>query len=158
MRRIALPVLASLVLGISVFPASPLRADPTEETPGASAADSDYTAGKKAVEAKDWKSAVRVLSKAELQDDRNPDLQNLLGYAYRNSGNFDLAFKHYEKALALNPRHRGAHEYVGEAYLLVGNLVKAEEHLGTLKEICLIPCEEYDDLKEKVDEYRKKRR
>jgi len=26
------------------------------------------------------------------------------------------AFEHYERALKLNPRHRGAHEYVGEAY------------------------------------------
>src|SRR3972149_10628655 len=31
----------------------------------------------------------------------------------------DLAFKYYERALAINPRHRGAHEYVGEAYLSV---------------------------------------
>jgi Flp pilus assembly protein TadD len=158
MRRNALTALAPLVFGLSIFAASSLRADPTEETPSAGAADSDYTAGKKAVQAKDWKNAIRLLSKAELQDDRNSDLHNLLGYAYRNSGDFDLAFKHYGQALALNPRHRGAHEYVGEAYLLVGNLAKAEEHLGALREICLLPCEEYDDLKEKIDEYRKSRR
>ncbi len=158
MPRIALNGLAPLALGFLFLAASPLRADPGEETPGAGAAASDYVAGRKAAEAKDWKNAIRLLGKAELQDDRNPDLQNLLGYAYRNSGNFDLAFKHYEKALALNPRHRGAHEYVGEAYLLVGNLVKAEEHLQALREICLIPCEEYADLKAKIDEYRKGRR
>ena len=158
MPPIALNGLAPLVLGLLFFAVSPLRANPAEETPGAGAADSDYVAGKKAAEAKDWKNAIRLLGKAELQDNRNPDLQNLLGYAYRNSGNFDLAFKHYQRALALNPRHRGAHEYVGEAYLLVGNLVKAEEHLGALREICLIPCEEYADLKAKIDEYRKKRR
>ncbi|HMG60055.1 MAG TPA: tetratricopeptide repeat protein [Burkholderiales bacterium] len=155
MRRVALTALAPLVLGLLFLSASPLRADPGEETPGAGAADSDYAAGKKAAEARDWKGAIRLLGKAELQDDRNPDLQNLLGYAYRNSGNFDLAFKHYERALALNPRHRGAHEYVGEAYLLVGNLVKAEEHLGALRQICLIPCEEYADLKAKIDAYRR---
>jgi tetratricopeptide (TPR) repeat protein len=158
MPRIALNVLAPLALGLLFLAASPLRADPGEETPSAGATDSDYVAGKKAAEAKDWKNAIRLLGKAGLQDDRNPDLQNLLGYAYRNSGNFDLAFKHYERALALNPRHRGAHEYVGEAYLLVGNLAKAEEHLGALREICLIPCEEYADLKAKIDEYRKGRR
>jgi len=53
-------------------------------------------------------------------------------------------------------RHRGAHEYVGEAYLLVGNLAKAEEHLNALKTICLIPCEEYEDLKRAVAEYRQR--
>ena len=73
-------------------------------------------------EAKDWTSAIQFLSKAEVQDDRNPDLENLLGYAYRNIGRFDEAFRHYEVALRLNPRHRGAHEYIGEAYLMVNNL------------------------------------
>jgi hypothetical protein len=56
------------------------------------------------------------------------------------------AFAHYKRALELNPRHRGAHEYVGEAYLLVGALAKAEEHLAALQRICLLPCEELADL------------
>jgi hypothetical protein len=54
----------------------------------------------------------------------------------------------------LSPRHRGAHEYVGEAYLMAGNLARAEEHLAKLREICLVPREEYDDLRKKVEEYR----
>ena len=86
----------------------------------------------KAIEAKDWSGAIRFLSSAALRDTRNADIQNYLGYAYRNAGNLDLAFQHYDKALKLSPRHRGAHEYVGEAYLIVGNLAKAEEHLAAL--------------------------
>jgi tetratricopeptide (TPR) repeat protein len=89
-------------------------------------------------------------------DTRNADIQNYLGYAYRNAGQLDLAFRHYQRALQLNPRHRGAHEYVGEAYLVVHNLAKAEEHLAALQKICLIPCEEYADLKQKIAEYRGK--
>ena len=96
------------------------------------------------------------LSSAALRDTRNADIQNYLGFAYRNSGNLDLAFRHYEKALKLSPRHRGAHEYVGEAYLMAGNLAKAEEHLAALKEICLIECEEYADLREKIAAYRER--
>jgi len=38
----------------------------------------------------------------------------------------------------------------------VGNLAKAEEHLNALKTICLIPCEEYEDLKRAVAEYRQR--
>ena len=68
----------------------------------------------------------------------------------------DLAFKHYERALQLNPRHRGAHEYLGEAYLMVNELAKAEAHLSALKTICLIPCEEYTDLEKAIAEYRRK--
>jgi len=57
--------------------------------------------------------------------------------------------------LKLNPRHRGAHEYLGEAYLMINNLAKAEEHLAALQRICLLPCAEYGDLEKKVAAYRK---
>jgi hypothetical protein len=42
----------------------------------------------------------------------------------------DLAFKYYEQALAINPRHRGAHEYVGEAYLMVEQSGQGREAFG----------------------------
>jgi tetratricopeptide (TPR) repeat protein len=86
---------------------------------------------------------------------RDTDIENYLGYAYRNLGEMPLAFKHYSRALQLNPRHRGAHEYLGEAYLMIKNLAKAKEHLAALQSICLLPCAEYGDLEKKVAEYRK---
>jgi Flp pilus assembly protein TadD len=131
------------------------RADPGEEDPRTSSAGSDYAVGKKAVEAKDWKSAIERLNKALLQDDRNPDIQNLLGYAYRNAGQLDSAFKHYQRALELNPRHRGAREYLGEAYLMANDVQKAQEQLAALRQICLIPCEEYEDLEKAITAYSK---
>jgi tetratricopeptide (TPR) repeat protein len=132
-------------------------AAPVDDDPAASRLDPDYAAGKQAIEARDWRAAIKSLSSAALRDTRNADIQNYLGYAHRNAGEFELAFKYYDRALTLNPRHRGAHEYVGEAYLMVNNIAKAEEHLAALQKICLIPCEEFDDLKEKIDAYRKDR-
>ena len=131
-------------------------ADPAEDDAAAAKLDPDYAAGKQAIDTKDWSTAIKSLNSAALRDTRNADLQNYLGYAYRNAGQLDLAFRHYQRALQLNPRHRGAHEYVGEAYLIVHNLAKAEEHLVALQKICLIPCEEYADLKKKIMEYRGK--
>lgn len=151
-RRI--PALLPLVPALAIFAASAVWADPTVETPGGASVSSDYVLGKKAVDAKDWAKAIELLSRAEVQDDRNPDLENLLGYAYRNIGRFDEAFRHYRKALRLNPRHRGAHEYIGEAYLMLNNLPKAEEHLAALKQICLIVCEESEDLEKAITVYR----
>jgi tetratricopeptide (TPR) repeat protein len=66
----------------------------------------------------------------------------------------DAAFQYYRQALALNPRHRGAHRHLGEAYLAIGNLAGAEQHLAALERICLIPCEEYDALKAALALYR----
>jgi len=155
-RRVAACACAAFVFA-SVFVAVPRSAaDPGEQDPATSAAGSDYAAGKKAVEAKDWKSAIERLNKALLQDDRNPDIQNLLGYAYRNAGQLDPAFKHYRRALELNPRHRGAREYLGEAYLMANDVQKAQEQLAALRQICLIPCEEYEDLEKAITAYSKR--
>lgn len=144
-----------LCLGLALIPTLSLAAG-TEEQPGAPELDPEYAVGKKAIEAKDWNAAIKALSSAALRDTRNADIQNYLGYAYRNSGDLALAFRHYEKALRLSPRHRGAHEYAGEAYLMVGDLAKAEGHLEALRAICLIPCEEFEDLKAKIVAYRQR--
>jgi Flp pilus assembly protein TadD len=117
----------------------------------------DAVAGKKAVEAKDWKQAVQLLSKAAAAEPDNAEVQNWLGFAQRKQGNLDAAFAAYGKALKLNPRLKAAHEYIGEAYLISGNVPKAEQHLAELQKLCTpIPCEEYKDLRRAVDEYKKK--
>jgi len=144
---------ASLLVGVALY-ATPALADPTEDETESARIDPDYAAGKQAIEAKDWPTAIRTLSSAALRDTRNADIQNYLGFAYRNAGEMTQAFEHYERALKLNPRHRGAHEYAGEAYLLIDNLPKAEEHIAALRAICVIPCEELEDLQAKVSAYR----
>ena len=138
-----------LILAVSLS----VQADPGDEE---DKGDPDYARGRQAVEAKDWPAAIRLLSSAALRDTRNADIQNYLGYAYRNSGELSAAFKHYSRALELNPRHRGAHEYVGEAYLMIRNPQKAEEHVAALKKICLIPCAELGHLQKALAEYRQK--
>ncbi len=121
--------------------------------------DPDYVAGKKAVESQDWKKAIDLLSKAMKTVSNNSEAHNLLGYAYRKSGNFDASFIQYDQALKLDPANKHAHEYIGEAYLLTGNLPKAEQHLAELQRLCSpIPCEEYKELKLAVDAYKKARK
>lgn len=118
--------------------------------------DPDYAQAEKAIEAKDWDKAIDLLTQAVARDEKNADIYNYLGYAERNRGNLDIAFKYYDRALALNPKHRGAHEYVGEAYLLTGNLPKAEEQLAALDKLCFFSCSEYRELKEKIAEFKQK--
>jgi Tfp pilus assembly protein PilF len=118
--------------------------------------DPNYAAGMKAVEAMNWQAALDAFNKVVAKDPGNANAQNYLGYVYRNSGQFDLAFKHYDEALRLNPKHRGAHEYLGEAYLMVNKLDKAEEQLRELDRLCFFGCEEYNDLKKAVAEYKQR--
>ena len=124
--------------------------------PAETPVDPNYAAGKQALAANDWKAATEAFRKAVEKAPGNANAQNLLAYAYRKSGNLDMAFKHYNEALRLDPDHRGAHEYIGEAYLMAGNLAKAEEHLKVLDRLCLFGCEEYSLLKKSVADYRQK--
>jgi tetratricopeptide (TPR) repeat protein len=107
---------------------------------------------------KDWTGAAGVLKEALSANPNNPDYHNLYAYSLRKSSNPDmnLVFKHYNEALRLDPKHKGAHEYIGEAYLMVGNVTKAKEHLGQLDKLCFFSCSEYTDLKKSIAEYETK--
>lgn len=141
-------------LAVSIALATPLAlADATDEA-DLSAMDVDYAAARRAIDAREWSEAARRFRLAEARYPDNADLQNYLGYAYRKLGQYEPAFDHYKHALALDPRHRGAHEYIGETYLLVGDLESAQRHVAALRDICLLPCEELDDLQKAVAAYR----
>ena len=118
--------------------------------------DPDLDSAAKAIKAKEYERAITHLNAVVARDKQNAEAYNLLGYSERMRGNLDAAFKHYDRALAIDPKHRGAHEYVGEAYLLAGNLPKAEEQLAILDKLCFFSCEEYRDLKTAIVAYRAK--
>jgi len=152
MKSILSSVAVTLALAVASTPAMPAaEPDPLDVLVGNNP---DFAQGKRAVEARDWKAAIKWLTAADKRGGRNADIQNYLGFAYRNDGQLDASFKHYEQALKIDPRHRGAHEYIGEAYLMTRNLAKAEEHLAALKRACPAVCEEYDDLSKKIADYR----
>jgi Flp pilus assembly protein TadD len=117
--------------------------------------DPDFKAGKKALGAGNWSGAIAAFELAALRDPTNADIQNYIGYAYRRLRQMGPAIGHYEKALMLNSRHRSAHEHLGEAYLVLGEPAKAQQLLTALENLCLLPCEEYDDLKRAIMTYKK---
>jgi tetratricopeptide (TPR) repeat protein len=117
--------------------------------------DPDFKAGKKALRAENWNGAIAAFGYAALRDPTNADIQNYIGYAYRRLRQMGLAIGHYQKALMLNSRHRSAHEHLGEAYLVLGEPARAQQQLAALENLCLIPCEEYEDLKRAIAAYRR---
>ncbi|MDA0237656.1 MAG: tetratricopeptide repeat protein [Proteobacteria bacterium] len=107
--------------------------------------------GKAALQEEDWSAAIIIFEQA-LQDlSGSADLQNFLGYAYRKSGDLAKALNHYELALKINPDHKGALEYLGEAYITLGDLKSAKIQLERLKHLCSpIPCEELKELQQAI--------
>ncbi len=61
---------------------------------------------------------------------------------------------YYDQALTIDPKHKGANEYLGELYLKLGQLEKAEAQLARLDDICTFGCEEYDELKAAIETYK----
>jgi tetratricopeptide (TPR) repeat protein len=115
--------------------------------------DTDFAAGKKALAAEDWNGAITTLRLALMRDPRNADIWNYIGYAHRRLRQWGPAMQHYQQALTFNQRHRGAHGHLGELYLVLGDLGKAEEHRAALQRICVIACVELGDLERTIAIY-----
>lgn len=120
-----------------------------EDTPSNMAPAAEWlVAPRAAIAAQDWPRALAELQTALKSHPTDADVHNLLGYSHRKSAPPDLgrAFFHYHEALRLNPAHRAAREYLGEAYLQAGQPEKAREQLDALERLCGRDCEEYRDL------------
>ena len=112
--------------------------------------ESNFDLGVKAVEAKDFGRALGLLGKVVRADPRNADAWNWIGFSNRKLKRLKASLVAYKKALAIDPDHRGANEYLGELYLTTGDLAKARVRLDKLDSICFFGCEEYDDLKRAI--------
>lgn len=108
------------------------------------------------VEQSQYAEAIPLLKQVVAAEPNNADAYNLLGYSHRKLGDFDSALGYYQSALKFKPQHLGANEYLGELYLQMGDLEKAEERLKVLDWACLFGCEEYTELKEAIEAYKAK--
>lgn len=115
--------------------------------PSVPAPASELTQARQLIGQKKWSGAVDVLGSFTRANPGNADGFNLLGYSLRHLKRYDESLAAYNKALTIDPKHRGAHEYIGEAYIQLGQLDKAKQHLDALDKLCFLPCEEYRDLK-----------
>ncbi len=147
-----------LVAGLALSFGNVMAAGTSSTSSSRPSVSPEFKAGKKAVKEGNFQSALVHLNKANVKNPKNADIHNLLGYSYRKLGNTDKAFEHYHIALQIKPKHRGANEYLGELYLETDQLAKAEERLEVLDQACSWGCEEYDDLKEAIEEYKEKKR
>ena len=91
-----------------------------------------------------YAKAQKLLIKSNEKKPNKPDTLNYLGFTTRKLGDFENGEKYYLQGLALDPKHKGINEYLGELYVATNRHNLAVERLGVL-EGC--NCEEYDQLK-----------
>ena len=118
--------------------------------------DPNYTKARSLIDAGSYAEAIPLLEKVVAAQPKSADAFNHLGYSHRKIGQIDAAFRNYQRALELQPKHLGANEYLGELYLELGELSKAEERLDVLDDACFFGCEEYSELKELIKDYKKR--
>ena len=156
MKNAAMTVLLVVACSLGHTPA--VHAEDTPSNMGSGASE-QLVAARSAIAAKDWSRAIRELNAALKLEPRNADVHNLLDYSHRKQARPDLAkaFEHYKLALQIDPAHKGAHEYIGEAYLMDQRPAEAEKHLAQLAHLCgNLTCEEYVDLAEAIAAHKAK--
>ena len=110
-----------------------------------------YRDAVRAVKAKEFRTAIKLLNKVIDEQPRHPDALNYLGFSHRKMGDYARGVSYYKKALSLDAAHRGANEYLGQAYVELGNIAGAEIQLASLEKICGMGCDEYKSLKQAID-------
>ncbi len=139
--------LLAFVLSVALVPAAMAAGSSSSSKP------SKFAVAEKAVKAGNYTRAIELLQQVVAGDARNADAWNYLGFSQRKLERFEQALGSYQKALAINPEHRGANEYLGELYLRTGELAKAKERLEKLDDVCTFGCGEFDDLKQAIKVY-----
>ena len=117
-----------------------------------------YERAKVYIEEDNFKKSLKVLKALTKREDlagSRADIYNLLGFSYRklNKPDLDKSFAAYMMAIELEPAHIGAHEYLGELYLMLGNQSKALEILAKLEVLAGKSSKEYLDLEKAIKQY-----
>ena len=117
-----------------------------------------YEKAEKMIKDESFEKSIKLLKKLIRREDLSgfrADIYNLLGYSYRKSNKPDLdkSFSTYMMALEIDPNHLGAHEYLGELYLMRGDKSKAQEMLNKLELLAGKDSDEYRELKEEINKF-----
>ena len=93
---------------------------------------------------KRYERALKFLVVSNKNKPNKADTLNYLGFTTRKLGDFENGEKYYLQGLAIDPKHKGINEYLGELYVATNRHNLAVDRLEVLKGC---GCEEYDQLK-----------
>lgn len=113
--------------------------------------DTLYEAGARLAKGGRYGEAITVLGYIENKAD--PRVLNYLGYSHRKAGRITVGLGYYQEALRINPDFTLAREYLGEAYLSLGDVASAQNQLNEIEKRCGKGCEEYTLLADQIAAY-----
>jgi tetratricopeptide (TPR) repeat protein len=113
----------------------------------------DYGTAVRLIHHEKYADAIPYLNRALQARPNSADVLNYLGYTHRMLGDYPGSLDFYSRALARDPDHKGAHEYLGELYLKMNRLTDARAQLAELTRLCSDSCEEKDVLTKAIADY-----
>ena len=158
------PLMLAVAALAAVLMLMPMMAQAAGSYSGSSSGGSGYTVdavskdmrkAQSLINKQDYAGALTFLEAEIRKTPDNADAWNLTGYASRKLGDYAASEKAYDKALAIDPAHKGALEYKGELYLTLGNLAGAEALLARLSKGCSFNCKEKKQLAAAIEAFKK---
>jgi tetratricopeptide (TPR) repeat protein len=121
--------------------------------PSGGATFDEYSVAVRLIKHEKYADAIPHLDAALADRPRSADVLNYLGYTHRMIGDYNASLDYYKRALAINPDHKGVHEYLGELYLQMHDMPSAQHELETLASLCPSGCDERDTLTKAISAY-----
>ncbi len=123
----------------------------------------DYAIATRLIRHEEYAKAIPHLMSALRKRPRDADILNDLGYAHRmvgasetdaaRDGDFKASLDFYRAALAIDPSHKGVHEYMGELFLQMHDLNAAHHEMNVLVTLCPDGCDERAALEKALAAY-----
>lgn len=96
----------------------------------------------------EWSAALATLRSAP--DATDPRVETMIGFSLRKLGRLDEAMAYYRRVLAAHPERTTTRQYLGEAFLQMGEPAKAREQLAEIAKRCGVSCEDYQLLADAI--------
>jgi len=96
--------------------------------------DATYALGYALAQQGKYAMALKVLKPVESSND--PRVLTNIGFALRKLNRFDEALGYYKRSLAIDPRNVATLEYMGRAYLDMGDRQTARAYLARIAHVC----------------------
>jgi tetratricopeptide (TPR) repeat protein len=137
--------MATIIVAVFLSLTGPLWAD------GGDSSEPDPVPAKitRLIESEQYDLAMAELKVFVGKEKKNANAWNWLGYSQRTLGDLDASLKSYKKALRLDRKHLGANEYLGELYIMRGEMKKAKKQLKKLGKYCG-DCDQFKKLEEVI--------
>jgi predicted Zn-dependent protease len=106
-------------------------------------------------QAKGGEYAAALATLRSAGDQTDPRVQTMMGFSLRKLGRVDEAMDYYLAVLAAHPDRTTTRQYLGEAFLQLGQPDNAKQQLAEIAKRCGVACEDYQLLAGEIAKFEK---